>query len=98
MPENKADLAQFLSEQLICKTPNHALAAGKEIVVSGGFEAEDEVKSSNAAIDLNQLKVCHRDADTRLILHTTNLSDIDLIVIQARAMMLFYFLLLTFIE
>ena len=37
MSENKADLPRFLSEQLILKTPNHALAVGKEIVVSGGF-------------------------------------------------------------
>ena len=46
LSENKADLAQFLSEELIVNAPEN-----KEIVVSGGLADEEEVKCSKAAVD-----------------------------------------------
>ena len=48
--DNKADLAHFLSEELCSPAP-----VDKEIVVSGGFRDELEVKSSTVATDLGPL-------------------------------------------
>ena len=43
LAENKADLANFLSEELIIQAPD-----GKEIVVGGGFREEHEVMGIDA--------------------------------------------------
>ena len=69
LSENKADLAQFLSEELIVNASEN-----KEIVVSGGF-ADEEVKCSKAAVDIScttALRFNHEEADTRLVLHALN--------------------------
>ena len=57
--DNKADLAQFLSEELCSQAP-----VDKEIVVAGGFRDELEVKSSTGATDLGPLKSPHQETDT----------------------------------
>ena len=64
LPENKADLARILSEQLITKTP-----PDREIVVAGGFADELEVHSSQISTDLSDLTATHKQGDTRLVLH-----------------------------
>lgn len=51
LAENKADLANFLSEHLSSQAPHD-----KEIVVAGGFTDESEVSSSNKFTDLEMLR------------------------------------------
>ena len=77
-PENKSDLACFLSNELILQAPDT-----KAIVVSGGFSDELVVKSSCQLIDTNSLSARHEEADTRLILHCIN-AKTDTIVVKAR--------------
>ena len=65
LSENKADLAQYLSEEL--NAPEN-----KEIVVFGGLADEEEVNCSKAAVDTScttALRCNHEEADTRLVLH-----------------------------
>ncbi len=62
--DNKADLARFLSEELITMAPEH-----KVIVVSGGFKEEEEVRCSDTTVDVDTLKCNHEEADTRIVLH-----------------------------
>jgi hypothetical protein len=42
--DNKADLARFLSEELIAQAPQ------KTVTVSGGFNDEEEVQCSNSTV------------------------------------------------
>ena len=66
--ENKAELANFLSEQLMehCKH----LDAKYELVVGGGFNDIQYARSTRSNdIDLHS---SHEEADTRLILHACN--------------------------
>ena len=58
LPENKADIARFLSEKLISNTPHH-----KEITASGGFEDELEVQSSKVTTDVSSPRARHEEAD-----------------------------------
>ncbi len=46
LSENKADLARFLSQQLIVQAPN-----SKVIVAAGGFSSEEMVESSRSDLD-----------------------------------------------
>ena len=78
LSENKADLARFLSEELLANAP-----CNKEIVVAGGFEDEREVRSSHVATNLNPLRATHEEADTRLVLHAINVYS-DTVVVSAR--------------
>ena len=48
LPENKAEYANFLCEQLKQHAP-----LGKDIVTSGGFYNELEVWSSNSDLDIS---------------------------------------------
>ena len=77
-PENKADLANFLSHQLMLKAPGN-----KTIVVSGGFSDEQKAESSSQEVDTDSLKACHEEADTRMILHCMN-NQTSSIVVAAR--------------
>ena len=52
--DNKADLAQFLSEELCSQAPND-----KEIVVAGGLREEREARSSKTTTGLTQLIAKH---------------------------------------
>ena len=78
LSENKADLARFLSEQLITRAPE-----SKEIVTAGGFRDELEVRSSTPTTPLSCLISNHEEADTRLALHAMNVTN-DAVVVSAR--------------
>ena len=60
VPENRASLAKFLSEEMI--------NAEGEIITSGGFEQQDHAMS-NQNSDVSGLFATHEEADTRIILH-----------------------------
>ena len=62
LSENKADLARFLSQQLIMQAPN-----SKVIVIAGGFTSEEMVESSCSDVDTVRLEAQHEEADTRMI-------------------------------
>lgn len=63
LEENKADLARFLSQQLILQTPQN-----KVIVVSGGFSDEKQVEASSPLVNTEELEAQHEEADTHMIL------------------------------
>jgi hypothetical protein len=60
MPENKAELSRFMSEQMIANA-----LPDKTIVIAGGFPDEKEVQSSQPTTDMSALAVTHEEADTR---------------------------------
>jgi len=66
LPENKADLADFLSKELCLHAP-----ADKEVVVGGGFRDECDVRSKKTT-DLSFLRSTHEEADTKLVLHAVH--------------------------
>jgi hypothetical protein len=76
--ENKADLARFLSQQLILKAPND-----KTVVAAGGFSNEERAETSDPRVDVEHLEARHEEADTRIILHCVN-SQAASIVVSAR--------------
>jgi len=63
---NKAELASFLSSELIRNASD--LSQGHELVLAGGFEDASGVWSSSRD-KISQLKSNHEEADTRQILH-----------------------------
>ena len=77
-PENKTDLSNFLSLQMMLKSFNN-----KTIVLSGGFNDEEKVESSSLEVDTDSLKACHEGADRRIILHCMN-NQASSIVIASR--------------
>lgn len=78
LPENKRDLSIFLSEQLVTYPPKD-----KILVVAGGFEREDEVKTTDPLLDTELLQANHEEADTRVVLHSIH-ADVENIVVSAR--------------
>lgn len=78
LPDNKVDLAHFLSWELCLQAPDD-----KEIVAAGGFREELEVRSSKTTTDLTQLKATHEEADTRLVLHVVQ-SQFNTVVVSSR--------------
>lgn len=78
LPENKADLCRFLSEQLIAQAPTT-----KTVVAAGGFDEEEKVESSNPNVDVMKLQARHEEADTRIIVHCVQ-NQSGNIVVQAR--------------
>ena len=78
LPENKANLAKFLSEHLIANAPQE-----KVIVVAGGFSDGKEAQSSNQLVDSSLLCADHEEADTRLVLHAI-VNSCDTVVVSAR--------------
>ena len=78
LPENKADLAKLLSEDL-----TESADDSKIVVTAGGFEQEEGVGSTSTDIDKSALEAHHEEADTRIVLHCMN-STADCIVVQAR--------------
>lgn len=75
--DNKADLARFLSNELIRNSPEN-----KTVVVAGGFVSECEVQC-NVSLDTTNLESSHEEADTRLILHAIHCKT-DTVVILSR--------------
>ncbi|KAL8570386.1 hypothetical protein ACOMHN_035804 [Nucella lapillus] len=88
--ENKADLARFLSQQLILKAPND-----KTVVAAGGFSNEVRAETSDPRVDVEHLEARHEEADTRIILHCVN-SQAASIVVSARDTDVFVLLLAHF--
>ena len=78
LPENKADLAKFISFYLIANSPDD-----KVIVVAGGFDDEREARSTCEDVDVSGLCGIHEEADTRLILHCVN-NNCNTVVVSAR--------------
>ena len=77
LPENKADLAIFLSKQLLLQAPGN-----KTIVVSGGFREEQTVKCSNPNVNLHVLEAYHEEADTRMIVHCMHANFNSVVVLS----------------
>jgi len=77
MPENKADLAAFLSIQLSTATYGDI-----DVVVAGGFVEEDKALST-AGSDVSTLSATHEEADTRIIVHASQ-SNQKTVVVCAR--------------
>lgn len=78
LPENKADLANFLSEEMM-KYP----FGGLEVFVAGGFKDERRVESTNPGTPVQHLAASHEEGDTRVVLHATR-TDFPIKVIMAR--------------
>ena len=78
LSENKADLITYLSEEIVSDQRNN-----KTIVVSGGFDNDETVKSNKHEIDVTLLESRHEEADTRIILHCVN-SQSQNIIVHAR--------------
>ena len=76
--ENKKDLSQFLSHELMKHAPQD-----KVVIVAGGFGNAEEVHCSVPHSDISKLQGNHEEADTRLILHCIN-SNANTIVVTAR--------------
>jgi hypothetical protein len=74
-PDNKADLARFISQQLMLKAPTN-----KIIVVAGGFSDEERAESSDQSVDTDKLEAKHEEADTRMILHCVESSASSIVV------------------
>ena len=76
--ENKADLARYLSEQLMKLTP-----MGQTVVVAGGFVRETDVQYFSENVDVSELMANHEEADTRLVLHIIH-SGTQTVVVYAK--------------
>jgi hypothetical protein len=66
LEENKINLIQFLSKELLVRANN--LPTGSELVIAGGPES-DEHAASSVGRDVGHLMSTQEEADTRLILH-----------------------------
>ena len=77
LPENKANLTDFLSNEIMSNIND------KTVVVAVVFDEEMAAKSNNTTFDLDSFKATHEEADTRLVLHVIN-NDAEQIVVMAR--------------
>ena len=73
---NNAALAVFLCENLASTISNH-LQANKSLIVSGGFKDPKMVKmiSNTGIVNMDHLFSTHKKADTRIVLHATDLAE-----------------------
>ncbi len=65
LPENKTNLSEFLSSQLMIKAQS---LNGYEVIVAAGFADIEDTRSSQGR-DMRNLMSNHEEADTRIILH-----------------------------
>ena len=82
LDENKADLAEFLSHEMILRT--ESLPENCHLVVGGGFPEPDNAKANS--FDAEELCVDHEEADTRIMIHakhTVN-SQFGRVVVKCR--------------
>lgn len=77
LPENKADLANFISCELAETSYD-----GLHVVIGGGFREETKVVSSKNE-DVSHLESNHEEADTRIVFHAL-CSGFDSVVVSAR--------------
>ena len=68
MNENKSNLAQFLSDELV----KVVYLDDQRTIVGGGFEDPMKVFSSNVENDVSHLRANHEGADTRILLHAND--------------------------
>ena len=66
LTENKANLQEFLAEQLVCHTDH--LPDGAELIIAGGLAHSEGVFSSTNR-DVWHLQSTQEEADSRIILH-----------------------------
>ena len=71
LSENKADLANFLSEELIMQAPSDQTV----MVVAGGFDNEETVECNHPELDISDLRASHEEADTRIVLHAIHCAN-----------------------
>ncbi len=64
MPENKENLAKFLSDEIVRKSQG----IDAEIITAGGFEDVRDANSSTGR-EISALHADHEEADTRIVLH-----------------------------
>ena len=72
MEENKADLTDFLSQQLMDRA--QTLPANQTVITAGGYKDPECASSSNGP-DPDALQSSHEEADTRMILHAREASQ-----------------------
>ena len=77
--ENKADLANFLSDELLAQAPPLI----RRLLLQGGFTDERQVQSSKATTNLSHLTATHEEADTRMVLDFIH-NNSETIVVSAR--------------
>lgn len=77
--ENKANLAEFLCQQLLINAAT--ISPTKLLVVAGGFADIREAKSSDPEMDTSPLAANHEEADTRIILHCANTNAQTVVVL-----------------
>ena len=65
LDENKADLAEFLSHEMMLRTKS--LPDNCHLVVGGGFPDPDNAQANK--FDAVDLCVDHEEADTRIVIH-----------------------------
>lgn len=75
--ENKGNLTDFLSENLISSARVH-LKENQYLVVGGGFKERERVMrvSRNQCEQLHHLESTHQEADTMIILHTIDYANL----------------------
>ena len=78
LAENKQDLSELLTNQLILQSPEN-----KIVVVAGGLRDITSVKSSSPELDVSALEANHEEADIRLVLYCINIES-DSIVVSSR--------------
>lgn len=78
LPDNKADLARFLSEHLIENAP-----PDKAIVVAGGFNDGEIAQCSRDEMDSTIFFAAQEEADTKIIHHCI-FCTCDTVVVYAR--------------
>ena len=81
MNDNKANLTQFLSNEL----EKHVQHYDEEIVISGGYKDPEKV-TATAVIDVSHLQASHEEADTRILLHAADAASkgYERLIIQCR--------------
>ncbi len=65
MPENKENLAKFMSDEIVRKSQD----IDAEIITAGGFEDVRDAKSSTGR-EISALHADHEEAETRIVLHS----------------------------
>ena len=63
VPENKAGLALFLSDEIIQRVP-----VDKFVVVGNGSLLGEDVKCNDSSVDITQLRCFHEEGDTRILI------------------------------
>ena len=71
---NKASLASFLGSAVLRESYDFT------VVVSGAFENTENVRSNRPEMDLSSLRADHEEADTRIMVHVSNMPQRTIVV------------------